>query len=253
VGANAQLGTSGVSGSARAGVGADTATGASGTNTLSGAANAGGTVATQGNSGQASIANSTSQPTVGGGQVGASGQAGVGGYGGQNLGAGAAIDTQQQLQAENQAAVAANQNAQAGADRNARWRFRQHNGEWWYWTPQNTWMIHRGGNWIVYDPNTYTVPQTYSSGGGYYVEPGYSNRQYYSRGYRSGYAPRSYGYSQDYYDGGYGRYDSETLETSQGLLDFRRVDALGEAGHGDWVFMARLCAGLCLAMLSVRF
>ena len=30
---------------------------------------------------------------------------------------------------------------------NARWRFQQHNGEWWYYNPQNQWMYHRDGNW----------------------------------------------------------------------------------------------------------
>jgi hypothetical protein len=31
--------------------------------------------------------------------------------------------------------------------RDARWRFQQHHGEWWYYTPQNTWMYHRDGRW----------------------------------------------------------------------------------------------------------
>jgi hypothetical protein len=154
-----------------------------------------------------------------------SGQAGVGGTGGQ-LGAGAAINTQQQLQADNQAA-AAGIAATAANDRGAQWRFRQHNGEWWYWTPQNTWMIHRNGNWIAYNPATYTVPQSFSVQQSYsqgyvqpgYVQPGYSNRiyrgdgQYYSgRRYNSGYAPQGYydGYGNQYrYDSGYrGGYNS---------------------------------------------
>jgi hypothetical protein len=181
-------------------------------------------VATQGNSGAAGIANSTSQPTVGGGQLGVSGQAGVGGQGGQ-LAPGAAINTQAQLQADNQIAAGAGVNVVAN-DRNARWRFRQHNGEWWYWTPQNTWMIHRGGNWIVYDPATYVVPQTFQR---VYVQPGYSNQMYsgdgyyYSgRRYRSGYAPS--------YSGGYG-YDPYGSRYDSGF----RGDAYGSGYGGAYV------------------
>jgi hypothetical protein len=115
------------------------------------------------------------------------------------------------LQADNQAAAAANLNATANNDRSARWRFRQHNGEWWYWTPQNTWMYHRSGNWSPYDQATYSYPQNFRRG---YVQPGYSNRMYQGDGYwsggryYSGYGPRNYGYQQGYGYGNQYRYNS---------------------------------------------
>lgn len=31
--------------------------------------------------------------------------------------------------------------------RDARWRFARHNGEWWYYSPENRWMYHRNGDW----------------------------------------------------------------------------------------------------------
>ncbi len=31
--------------------------------------------------------------------------------------------------------------------RDARWRFAQHNGDWWYYTPENSWMYQRDGQW----------------------------------------------------------------------------------------------------------
>ncbi|HEY2414730.1 MAG TPA: hypothetical protein VGI40_20970 [Pirellulaceae bacterium] len=41
------------------------------------------------------------------------------------------------------------------------WRYRQHNGQWWYWMPSNRWVIWTGNAWTPYDPATY-VP--YSTG-----------------------------------------------------------------------------------------
>ena len=42
----------------------------------------------------------------------------------------------------------ADANLQAGDQgRNAGWRMRQHNSEWWYYSPQNSWMYHRDGQW----------------------------------------------------------------------------------------------------------
>lgn len=32
----------------------------------------------------------------------------------------------------------------------ARWRFTRHNGQWWYYTPQNQWLYHRDGQWHAY-------------------------------------------------------------------------------------------------------
>ncbi len=42
------------------------------------------------------------------------------------------------------------------------WRYRTLHGERWYFTPQNTWMYYRGGAWVNYDVNTYSV-STYAA------------------------------------------------------------------------------------------
>lgn len=31
------------------------------------------------------------------------------------------------------------------------WRYKQHNGEWWYWTPEEKWLVNRNGQWV--DPD----------------------------------------------------------------------------------------------------
>jgi hypothetical protein len=41
-------------------------------------------------------------------------------------------------------------------DRNARWRFQQHHGDWWYYSPQNAWMYHRDGQWNQFSEDTFT-------------------------------------------------------------------------------------------------
>lgn len=71
-----------------------------------------------------------------------------------------------------------------------RWRYRHHNGHWWYWLPSNRWAIWTGNDWVNYDRNTYYPRYGYR---------GYGNR--YNTGYRGYYGPGYYG--QGYY-GGYG-------------------------------------------------
>jgi hypothetical protein len=51
----------------------------------------------------------------------------------------------------------------ADAARDARWRFQQHNGDWWYWAPDNAWMYQRDGQWNRYSENTYTPNPQYQS------------------------------------------------------------------------------------------
>lgn len=105
------------------------------------------------------------------------------------------------------------------------WRYRYHNGRWWYWMPSNRWMIHDGANWISQnDFNArfqarYTGPRfreystpyyggnRYGTGyrGGYY-----DNRPQYYQSYRGGYYQPGYGYDGRYNDRGYydrGYYD----------------------------------------------
>jgi hypothetical protein len=52
------------------------------------------------------------------------------------------------------AVVAAEQSSpSAGATRlattaqGAEWRYKYHNGEWWYWLPSKSWAVHRNGRW----------------------------------------------------------------------------------------------------------
>jgi hypothetical protein len=86
-----------------------------------------------------------------------------------------------------------------------RWRYRWHNGAWWYWTPANSWVIWRGGRWVPYraglvfgGPRYYYGPRYYR-GSRYYYDPGYG----YPRRYYSGY--RGYYYGPRYYRDGWYR------------------------------------------------
>jgi hypothetical protein len=49
-------------------------------------------------------------------------------------------------------------------DRNARWRMTRHNGDWWYYTPENSWMYQRDGEWKTYAVDTYTPNATHAAG-----------------------------------------------------------------------------------------
>jgi hypothetical protein len=56
--------------------------------------------------------------------------------------------------------------ARAGGpvDRNARWRFQQRNGDWWYYSPDNTWSYRRDGQWKTYSADTFTPNPRYAVG-----------------------------------------------------------------------------------------
>lgn len=41
-----------------------------------------------------------------------------------------------------------NLNGAAAVDNN--WRMVNHNGRWWYWTPENTWLYRNGNGWMAY-------------------------------------------------------------------------------------------------------
>ncbi len=89
------------------------------------------------------------------------------------------------------------------------WRYRNHNGAWWYWLPSNRWVQWSNGAWVDAPegssvPTTYTSP-TYTLPAVRYVAPTYT---YYrpSYSYGSSYYP-SYGYGgYGGYGGGYGGY-----------------------------------------------
>lgn len=83
------------------------------------------------------------------------------------------------------------------------WRCVWHGGQWWYWTPQNSWLVWSGSTWVPYEQPyrsataTMSQPMPYSTGYGSYEaqypgttpQPTYSGNAYqpgYSSGYSSG-------------------------------------------------------------------
>jgi hypothetical protein len=52
-----------------------------------------------------------------------------------------------------------------------RWRYKQHDGLWWYWLPSNNWVYWTDGKWVPYDAKSYAEfkaarsPRVYSAPG----------------------------------------------------------------------------------------
>jgi hypothetical protein len=91
-----------------------------------------------------------------------------------------------------QARAGANLSA-ADASRDARWRFQQHNGEWWYYTPQNQWMYHRDGRWNDFAQDSFQPNPAFAGeyGTGYrgmeqgqYADQGVAQQGYVDQGYQ---------------------------------------------------------------------
>lgn len=86
------------------------------------------------------------------------------------------------------------------------WRYRYHNNQWWYYTPQNHWMTYNNGAW-----NRYYAPGTGVSAGvnlgntGIGAGVNLSTRNYYNNPYN--YNRGYYGNYGNYYRGGYGNYN----------------------------------------------
>lgn len=80
---------------------------------------------------------------------------------------------------------AAARNAARAADADA-WRMVRHNNQWWYYTPQKSWMYYNNNAWSNYDRNTYVPPRSYYRNYGY-------GRQ--SMGYRGAYGAATTPYS----------------------------------------------------------
>lgn len=36
-----------------------------------------------------------------------------------------------------------------------KWRFKQHQGMWWYWLPSNSWVYWHDNKWVPYDAESY--------------------------------------------------------------------------------------------------
>lgn len=84
------------------------------------------------------------------------------------------------------------------------WRFRFHNGTWWYWLPSNRWVFWSNGQWVDYDPNNYGYATDYGYDSGYGYNPGYSTgyRGYGGYGY-GGYGGVIIGGGHHHHGGGY--------------------------------------------------
>ena len=81
------------------------------------------------------------------------------------------------------------------------WRYRWHNGTWWYWTPANRWVYRNGNEWANFEPAVTAVPDAR-----YTSQPVYG----YYQAAPNGYYPGPYSYSAGYggyygpvYQGGY--------------------------------------------------
>jgi hypothetical protein len=97
------------------------------------------------------------------------------------------------------------------------WRFKNHNGTWWYWMPSNRWVYWSNGSWVDYSPDTYVAPQTvtayrvpdYHYAPAYTYTPSFSYGSYPYYGSSNGYYGSGYPYygrSYSYYGGGYPNY-----------------------------------------------
>ena len=145
-----------------------------------------------------------------------------------------------QLEAQNAAAQgpmavapANEQSAQAITVVDNSWRYRNHNGTWWYWLPSNRWVVWSNNAWVDY------VPTTYASGS--YIRPGYgtyggfSGYGYrYSTGYRHAphlgvgiYLGGGHGHGLSHYGGhGFSHHGGHGLNHHGG-------HGVGHGGHGE--------------------
>ncbi len=50
---------------------------------------------------------------------------------------------------------AANQSNTSQPDQS--WRYRRHDGQWWYWLPSEKWVVWTGDRWTAYKAQTYSA------------------------------------------------------------------------------------------------
>ena len=116
-----------------------------------------------------------------------------------NQGAGAGVAPSQAN------AAAAGQSAGSDKPAGETWRYRQHDGLWWYWLPSNKWVYWTDGHWTPYDATTYAQfnasrrPKVYSNSGsgGYQSQGNWGPVRYNQWGQRQyPYSQRSSGLQQ---------------------------------------------------------
>ena len=108
--------------------------------------------------------------------------------GNQNPDAGTPQGNVENLDSPNQ--NAADQNAAANAQ-GERWRFQQHQGSWWYWTPSNTWVVYSGSRWI--SPSEFAGSQGQGQQQGYGQQQGWNQQQAFDQ--QAGYGGMPGGYN----------------------------------------------------------
>jgi hypothetical protein len=142
-----------------------------------------------------------------------------------NVARGAARGTANAVRGTGQAVGNAVTGNAVNNNRNAPWRFTRHNGEWWYYTPQNQWMYHRNGQWNTYSANNFQRLNATSSGNAQIAQGGPAMQQ---RVQRFSYAPQGQQAPQRNapaarynggYSSGYGNADGDSF-IQRGRWDF---------------------------------
>lgn len=89
----------------------------------------------------------------------------------------------------------------AADDRNARWRFKKHQGQWWYWHPDEYWMIHEQGRWTKWDSQRRRWSDVAAGDAmrqrGNQGQPIYQGQTYQGQTYRAQPMPQARQYGQD--------------------------------------------------------
>lgn len=101
---------------------------------------------------------------------------------------------------------AAAEPAPTAATADLKWRYKRHNGQWWYWLPENRWVIWNNDKWEDYNAATYRVPASAATSGTVIYAQPYNTAvpQTVYRGYNA--APYVGGYSYTPYSRGYPGY-----------------------------------------------
>jgi hypothetical protein len=74
-----------------------------------------------------------------------------------------------EIQPRPDSAAATGQTAGAEKSQGETWRYRKHQGLWWYWLPSNKWVYWTDGRWVPYEPQSYAQfnasrrPRAYSN------------------------------------------------------------------------------------------